>query len=232
MIQVMKYVAAKQGMKDDEDVLREIAEDANGNMRKALLVFEALKMQTCDAHSYRLVQTATNTIPIVRGTLSGPVAIAKPDWETYCHKVGDMIIAEQSPSRVMEVRSKLYELLSHCIPPTVILKVCLSIIPILWANLSMFSDNSGLCSGEGRRQHQSRYYALGCDLCMSRSQRLLSALIVHATQEVRMRQGNKKIFHLEAWVVKVMSIYKVSPADSQETPKLMLDLPPSTLFTT
>ena len=26
-----------------------------------------------------------------------------------------------------------------------------------------------------------------------------------------MRIGNKKIYHLEAWVVKVMSIYKVSP---------------------
>lgn len=25
-----------------------------------------------------------------------------------------------------------------------------------------------------------------------------------------MRIGNKKIFHLEAWVVKVMSLYKVS----------------------
>ena len=60
---------------------------------------------------------------ITRGILSGPVAIAKPDWETYCNKVGDMIIQDQSPSRVMEVRSKLYELLSHCIPPTVILKV-------------------------------------------------------------------------------------------------------------
>ena len=28
-------------------------------------------------------------------------------------------------------------------------------------------------------------------------------------QEVRMRNGNKKIYHLEAWVVKVMSLYKV-----------------------
>lgn len=26
-----------------------------------------------------------------------------------------------------------------------------------------------------------------------------------------MRIGSKKIFHLEAWVVKVMSLYKVSP---------------------
>jgi len=26
-----------------------------------------------------------------------------------------------------------------------------------------------------------------------------------------MRNGNKKIYHLEAWVVKVMSLYKVRP---------------------
>ena len=30
-----------------------------------------------------------------------------------------------------------------------------------------------------------------------------------AFYERRMRIGNKKIFHLEAWVVKVMSLYKV-----------------------
>ncbi len=63
------------------------------------------------------------TYQCFRPDLSGPLAIAKPDWETYCHKVADMIISEQSPARVMEVRQKLYELLSHCIPPTIILKV-------------------------------------------------------------------------------------------------------------
>lgn len=60
---------------------------------------------------------------------SSSLSIAKPDWETYCHKVADMIIQEQSPARVMEVRAKLYELLSHCIPPSIIMKVrssCLS----------------------------------------------------------------------------------------------------------
>jgi hypothetical protein len=29
-----------------------------------------------------------------------------------------------------------------------------------------------------------------------------------------MRAGNKKIFHLEAWVVKVMALYKVSESFS------------------
>lgn len=50
------------------------------------------------------------------------MTIAKPDWETYCHKVADLIVQEQSPERVLVVRAKLYELLSHCIPATVILK--------------------------------------------------------------------------------------------------------------
>jgi replication factor C subunit 3/5 len=49
--------------------------------------------------------------------------IAKPDWETYCLKVADLIIQEQSAKRVMDVRAKLYELLSHCIDADVILKV-------------------------------------------------------------------------------------------------------------
>lgn len=55
--------------------------------------------------------------------LTGDLSIAKPDWEIYCHKVGELIIQEQTPKRVMEVRTKLYELLAHCIPPTVIIKV-------------------------------------------------------------------------------------------------------------
>lgn len=58
-----------------------------------------------------------------RPDLTGPLTIAKPDWETYCHRVADLIVQEQTPARVMEVRSKFYELLSHCIPATVILKV-------------------------------------------------------------------------------------------------------------
>ena len=56
--------------------------------------------------------------------MTGDLKIAKPDWESYCQKVADLIVTEQSPARVLEVRTKLYELLSHCIPPTVVLKVC------------------------------------------------------------------------------------------------------------
>ena len=36
-------------------------------------------------------------------------------------------------------------------------------------------------------------------------------LLIKHMKEHRMRQGNKKIYHLEAWVIKVMSLYKVRP---------------------
>ncbi|KAL0954298.1 hypothetical protein HGRIS_003300 [Hohenbuehelia grisea] len=150
---VLGYVAKSVGFDLPPDPADKIIEDSNGNMRKAILVLEALKMQSPD--------------------LTGNITIAKPDWETYCHKVADLIVQEQTPARVMEVRTKFYELLSHCIPPTVILKTV-------------------------------------AERVVERVDESLKADIMHwaAFYEVRMRLGNKKIFHLEAWVVKVMSLYK------------------------
>ncbi|TDL25665.1 P-loop containing nucleoside triphosphate hydrolase protein [Rickenella mellea] len=149
----LQYVAKREKFDLPPEAAEEIIQDANGNLRKALLVLEALKMQSPD--------------------LTGPLAIAKPDWETYCNKVADMIVQEQTPSRVMEVRAKFYELLSHCIPPTVILKTV-------------------------------------AERVVERVDESLKADVMHwaAIYEVRMRVGSKKIFHLEAWVVKIMSLYK------------------------
>lgn len=119
---VLEHVAKKLKFDLPPEASSQIAEDAAGNMRKALLVFEALKMQSqvliADVLLSRIDQDIAH-----RPDLSGSLNIAKPDWETYCHKVADLIVQEQSPQRVMEVRAKFYELLSHCIPPTIILKV-------------------------------------------------------------------------------------------------------------
>ncbi|KDN49860.1 LOW QUALITY PROTEIN: hypothetical protein RSAG8_01925, partial [Rhizoctonia solani AG-8 WAC10335] len=84
-----------------------------------------------------------------------------------------VVIQEQSPQRVMDIRAKVYELLSHCIPPTVIMKT------IAERLLDVVDD------------------AIKPD-------------IIHwaAVYELRMRQGSKKIYHIEAWIIKVMSIYK------------------------
>jgi len=152
MESVLHYVAKRAPFTLPPEVSKRIVDDSGGNLRKAILVLEA--------HLHR-------------PDLTGPLTIAKPDWETYCYKVADLIVSEQSPARVMEVRGKFYELLSHCIPATVILKTV-------------------------------------AERVVEKADESLKADIVHwaAFYEVRMRVGSKKIYHLEAWVVKVMSLYK------------------------
>lgn len=49
--------------------------------------------------------------------------IPPPDWEALISQVADEILAERSPARILQVRAKLYDLLTHCIPASTILKV-------------------------------------------------------------------------------------------------------------
>lgn len=49
--------------------------------------------------------------------------IPPPDWESLIEQVADDIVKEHTPAQIMRVRVKLYDLLTHCIPPTIILKV-------------------------------------------------------------------------------------------------------------
>ena len=49
--------------------------------------------------------------------------VPPPDWEELVAQIADEILTEHTPARILQVRAKLYDLLSHCIPPTTILKV-------------------------------------------------------------------------------------------------------------
>jgi replication factor C subunit 3/5 len=51
--------------------------------------------------------------------------IPPPDWEALIEVIAKDMIDERSPARILQVRAKLYDLLTHCIPATTILKVCL-----------------------------------------------------------------------------------------------------------
>ena len=50
-------------------------------------------------------------------------AIPPPDWESLIQQIARDIMEEHSPARILQVRAKMYDLLSHCIPPTTVLKV-------------------------------------------------------------------------------------------------------------
>jgi len=48
--------------------------------------------------------------------------IPPPDWEALIAQIASQIVEERSPSRLLVVRASLYDLLSHCIDPTTVLK--------------------------------------------------------------------------------------------------------------
>lgn len=49
--------------------------------------------------------------------------IAEPDWQVYLRDTAKTILLEQSPAKLMTVRTRLYELLVHGIPINIVFKV-------------------------------------------------------------------------------------------------------------
>lgn len=85
--------------------------------------------------------------------------VPETDWEVYLRETANAIVSQQSPQRcemkrakkegfhgsvnqknhlnptcspcrLLEVRARLYELLTHCIPPEIIMKVMPSTLPL------------------------------------------------------------------------------------------------------
>ncbi|RDD39266.1 Replication factor C subunit 3 [Trichoplax sp. H2] len=104
--QVLHGVCKKEGLTLNQELAVRIAEQSKRNLRRALLMCEACKVQQ---------------YPF---TPDQPVSEA--EWEIYLRETAAAIVEQQNPKRLLEVRARLYELLCHCIPPDVIIKGLLS----------------------------------------------------------------------------------------------------------
>jgi replication factor C subunit 3/5 len=99
---VLRTAGKKENWKEIPKLNERIAHESGRNLRRALLMYEAVYAQ--------------NPEP------SEKTPIPPPDWEALIAQVAQDIIAERTPQRILEVRAKLYDLLTHCIPATMILK--------------------------------------------------------------------------------------------------------------
>jgi len=100
--EVLQKIARKESLTLPESMGKDISLHSQRNLRRAILMFEATKVANYPFKENQRVE--------------------KTDWEEFVAQIATQIINEQSPRRLLEVRNKLYELLSHCIPPEVILK--------------------------------------------------------------------------------------------------------------
>jgi replication factor C subunit 3/5 len=96
-----------------------IARESGRNLRRALLMFEAVYAQ-------KYASFAVDSGSLLTGhseKVDEKSPIPPPDWEALIDQVADDIIQEHTPARILIVRAKLYDLLTHCIPASTILKV-------------------------------------------------------------------------------------------------------------
>ncbi len=103
IVDVLERAAKKENYKADPILYQRIAKESGRNLRKALLIFEAVYAQH----------------PEPSGTKT---PIPPPDWELLIEEIARDVVRERSPAMILAVRAKLYDLLSHCIPATTILK--------------------------------------------------------------------------------------------------------------
>ena len=96
---IITKIAKKEGCSLPPQLAQRIAEKSCRNLRRAILMVEACK--------------------VAQYPFSGQQEIQDLDWELYLRETANQIVQEQSPRKVSEIRSRLYELLSHCIPPEV-----------------------------------------------------------------------------------------------------------------
>lgn len=79
-----------------------IAKKSDRNLRRAILMLEACKVQ-------KYPFTKTQEVPQI-------------DWQRFLNETANQILLEQTPKKLEEIRDRLYELLSQGIPPDVIFK--------------------------------------------------------------------------------------------------------------
>jgi len=115
---VLVSIAAKEGLVGLSPELAElIALSSDRNARRAILMLEAMKAR----HS-----------PLLPG-MQPELA----DWQKHIATIASDIMREQSPNQLMAVRGKLYELLGHCVPPSMLLReLCDSLLSKCDASLA------------------------------------------------------------------------------------------------
>lgn len=121
VVHVLRGVAKKEKLTLPDKLAVSIASEAKRNVRKAVLMLEATKVQSPTGSQLQEDQLLPTT-----------------DWELYIRDVARLITREQNPQTLLAAREKLYDLLVNCIPPTTILKCLVSeVLPNLDDSLKL-----------------------------------------------------------------------------------------------
>lgn len=81
-------------------------------------------MHRSESHQDSRVNRVDTETDCSSESVSETTPIPPPDWEALVAEIAQDMINEHSPGQILKIRAKLYDLLTHCIPATTVLKVC------------------------------------------------------------------------------------------------------------
>lgn len=100
IIQILFNICKKEGYTIPDLFAQQIANKSSRNLRRAILMLEASKVKQFPFVANQQVQ--------------------QTEWETFIYHISQIILEQQSPAQLMTVREKFFELLTHCIPESLI----------------------------------------------------------------------------------------------------------------
>ena len=102
IVSVLQKISKSERVQLPDELAVRIAVMSKRNLRRAVLMLEACKVQQYPMAPNQVVNIA--------------------DWERFIASIANDICKEQTPKSLLSVRSKLYELLTNCIPSDLIIK--------------------------------------------------------------------------------------------------------------
>ncbi|XP_001951302.1 replication factor C subunit 3 [Acyrthosiphon pisum] len=102
---ILKTICKKEGLTLPDELALIISQNCERNLRRAILMLEASKVKQ---YPFDVKQS-----------------VVVPDWQLYIGDTAKQILSQQTPGKLLEVRSMLYELIVHGIPTNVIFKFLL-----------------------------------------------------------------------------------------------------------
>ena len=123
---VLASVAAKEGLKLPPALAARISKASDRNLRRALLALETCKVRPPLPSHFPPTRASRPSAGYAHAQVqqypfseNQPVQLA--DWQLFLKETADDVIAEQSPKQLLKIRAKLYEVLSSCIPPELVM---------------------------------------------------------------------------------------------------------------
>ncbi|XP_015590067.1 replication factor C subunit 3 [Cephus cinctus] len=100
---ILNSICKREGLNLPDKLATRVAEASGRNLRRAILMLEA-----CKVEQYPFTPEQN---------------ITEPDWQVYLRETAKLMVKEQSPSKLLQIRGRLYDLLIHAIPCDLIFKV-------------------------------------------------------------------------------------------------------------